>query len=145
MPCNPFFRKNKQLWLFRPKFSQKWILVSEFQKLSPDLESALRRYHECQFSVKTDIFAQKWIFGCKFQKSKSGFGISIFEICTNFQAKWTTLNFWAQLCPKMDSGVGNSKSGFGIKRFANSQENTCAGVFFYKKRLGHRCFPLWNF
>ena len=28
----PIFRKNGQLWLFRPKFSQKWVLELEFQK-----------------------------------------------------------------------------------------------------------------
>ena len=40
-----------------------------------------------QFSDKTDNFEflgpnlpKKWILGSKFQKSKSGFGISIFEI-----------------------------------------------------------------
>ena len=32
MPCVPIFRKNGQLWFFRPKFAQKWILGSEFQK-----------------------------------------------------------------------------------------------------------------
>ena len=32
MLCVPIFRKNGQLWLFRPKFAQKWILGSEFQK-----------------------------------------------------------------------------------------------------------------
>ena len=30
--CVPIFRKNGQLWLFRPKFAQKWILESGFQK-----------------------------------------------------------------------------------------------------------------
>ena len=37
-------------------------------------------------------------------------------MCTNFQTKRTTLTFWAQICPKMDFGVGilKSKSGFGI-------------------------------
>ena len=28
--CVPSFRKNRQLWLFRSKFAQKWILGSEF-------------------------------------------------------------------------------------------------------------------
>ena len=32
MPCMPLFRKNEQLWLFQPKFAQKWILGSGFQK-----------------------------------------------------------------------------------------------------------------
>ena len=31
-PCVPIFRKKGQLWLFRSKFAQKWILGSEFQK-----------------------------------------------------------------------------------------------------------------
>ena len=30
--CVPIFRQNGQLWLFRPKFAQKWILGLEFQK-----------------------------------------------------------------------------------------------------------------
>ena len=28
----PIFRQNGQLWIFGPKFAQKWILGSEFQK-----------------------------------------------------------------------------------------------------------------
>ena len=55
-------------------------------------------------------FTQKWILGSKFQKSNSGFGISILDIlCSNFQRKRTYLNFWAQICPKMDFGFGISK------------------------------------
>ena len=30
--CLPIFKQNGQLWLFLPKFPQKWTLVSEFQK-----------------------------------------------------------------------------------------------------------------
>ena len=58
-----------------------------FKNLSLDLESVSLRYGEYQFSDKTDNFelfwpkfAQKWILGSKFQKSKSGFGIRILEI-----------------------------------------------------------------
>ena len=32
IPCVPIFRQNWQLLLFEPKFAQKWILGSEFQK-----------------------------------------------------------------------------------------------------------------
>ena len=32
IPCVPIFRQNGQLWIFGPKFAQKWILGSEFQK-----------------------------------------------------------------------------------------------------------------
>ena len=30
--CVPIFSQYEELWLFRPKFVQKWILESEFQK-----------------------------------------------------------------------------------------------------------------
>ena len=30
--CEPIFRQNGQLWIFGPKFAQKWILGSKFQK-----------------------------------------------------------------------------------------------------------------
>ena len=38
------------------------------------------------------------------------------NMCTNFQAKQTTLTFLAQICLKMDLGseFQKSKSGFGI-------------------------------
>ena len=32
IPCVPIFRQNGHLWLFGPKFAQKWIVGSEFQK-----------------------------------------------------------------------------------------------------------------
>ena len=32
IPCVPIFRQNRQLWIFGPKFAQKWILGSKFQK-----------------------------------------------------------------------------------------------------------------
>ena len=30
--CVPIFRQNGQLWIFGPKFAQKWILPTKFQK-----------------------------------------------------------------------------------------------------------------
>ena len=45
--------ENKQGILLWTKLVQKWILGSEFQKSTPDSESALPRY---QFSGKTDNF-----------------------------------------------------------------------------------------
>ena len=32
IPCVPIFRQNGQLWIFEPKFAQKWIWGAEFQK-----------------------------------------------------------------------------------------------------------------
>ena len=31
MPCAPILRQNGQLWVFGPKFAQKWVLGSKFQ------------------------------------------------------------------------------------------------------------------
>ena len=65
MPCVPIFRKNRQLWFFRPKFAQKWILGLEFRNrfwgwnfknLSLDSESGSLRYYVHQFSDKMDNF-----------------------------------------------------------------------------------------
>ena len=41
---------------FWPKLAQKWILGQNFKNLTPDLESALPRYHVCEISSKTDYF-----------------------------------------------------------------------------------------
>ena len=38
IPCVPIFRQNGQLWIFEPKFAQKWILGSEFQKYKSGFE-----------------------------------------------------------------------------------------------------------
>ena len=54
--CVPSFRKNKQLWLSRPKFVQNGIWDRNFKNLSLDSESASLRYCVHQFSDKTDIF-----------------------------------------------------------------------------------------
>ena len=44
------YNKNKQEMLFQPKFPQKWILGSEFQKSKSKFESVLPRYSVCQLS-----------------------------------------------------------------------------------------------
>ena len=36
-------------------------------------------------------------------------------MCANFQAKWTTLILWAQVCPKMDLVLEIQKTNFGIR------------------------------
>ena len=74
MPCMPIFRKNGQLWLFRPKFAQKWILGSEFQK------------------------------------SKSRFGI-----CTSKIACVPILTFLVQICPKRKLGFEIQKTNVGTR------------------------------
>ena len=65
IPCVPIFRQNGQLWIFGPKFAQKWILGSEFQK------------SKSGFGINTSnipcgpIFSQNWqilIFGLNLGK-----------------------------------------------------------------------------
>ena len=85
-----------------------------FKNLSLDSESASLRYYVYQFSDKIDNFEflgpnllKNGVWGQNFKNlsldSESD------TTCTNFQTKQTTLNFWAQICPKMDFGVGISK------------------------------------
>ena len=56
IPCVRIFRENGQMWLFGPKFAQKWILGQNFKNLSLDSESGSPRYHVSLFSVKMDKF-----------------------------------------------------------------------------------------
>ena len=57
IPYVPIFRQNRYLWLFGPKFAQKWILGSEFQKSkSAYSKSAFLRYYVHQLSDKTNNF-----------------------------------------------------------------------------------------
>ena len=86
IPCLPISRQNRQLWVFGPKFVQKWILGQKFQKSKSGfgisileiLGAPIFRQNK-QLWIFGPKFAQKWILGSKYQKSKSGFGISILE------------------------------------------------------------------
>ena len=50
-------------------------------------------------------------------------------MCANFQTKWTILTFLAQICPKMDSGVGISKLQVRIWN-QHLQDTMCANFQF---------------
>ena len=50
--CEPIFSQNDQRLLFWPKFAQKWVLVSEFQKS----KSGFVIIQDTKFSVKIDNF-----------------------------------------------------------------------------------------
>ena len=87
IPCVPIFRQNGQLWLFGPKFAQKWILGSEFQKSKSGFGISILEIlcvpifrQNGQLWIFGPKFAQKWILGSEFQKSKSGFGINTSNI-----------------------------------------------------------------
>ena len=93
IPFVPILRQNRQLWLYGPKFVQKWILGSKFQKSKSGSELASLRYYVHQFS---DKLTQKWFLGSEFQKSKSGFGINSSNIpCVLiFSQNGQLLIFW---------------------------------------------------
>ena len=81
--CVPIFRQNRQIWLFRPKFAQNWILGSEFWKAasgctisSSKIPCVLIFRQNGQLWIFRPKFAQKRILGSEFRNSKSGFGIS---------------------------------------------------------------------
>ena len=50
-----------------------------------------------------------------------------YTMCANFKSKWTTLNFLAQTCPKMDFGLETDKSNVGIR--INIVETLCVPIF----------------
>ena len=100
----PIFRQDGQLWLFGPKFAQKWILGSRFQKSKSGFRISILEIlcvpifrQNGQLWIFGPKFAQKWILGSGFQKSKSGFGINISNIpCVPiFSQNWTIFNFLA--------------------------------------------------
>ena len=70
-----------------------------------------------QLLVFGSRFAQKWFLGSKFQKSKSGFGISILEICAPiFRQNGQLWIFGHKFALKwiLGSEFQKSKSGFGM-------------------------------
>ena len=59
----PIFRQNGQLWIFGPKFAQKWVLRSEFQK-------SMSGFKICILEILCALIFRKkkqvWIIGPKF-------------------------------------------------------------------------------
>ena len=80
MPCVPIFTKNEQVWLFRPKFAQKGVKISKIGIRIWNLhtwDAMCTNFQKKRTTLNFGLkFAQKWIFGLQFQKSKSGFGIN---------------------------------------------------------------------
>ena len=54
-------------------------------------------------------------------------------MCANFQAKQTTLNFLAQICPKMDLGLEIQKTNV-VKRIS-LLEIPCVAIFRQNEQL----------
>ena len=50
-----------------------------------------------------------------------------YTMCVDFQSKWKTLNFWAQICPKKDLGFKTEKNNVGIR--INIVETHCLPIF----------------
>ena len=107
--CPPIFRQNGQTWVFEPKFAEKWILGSEFEKskskfrisILETLWAQILRQNK-QLWIFRRKFSQKWFFRLKFQKSNSRFRISILEIiCSPISSKQGQVwNFGHKFAPK---------------------------------------------
>ena len=107
--CPPIFRQNGQTCVFEPKFAEKWILGSEFEKskskfrisILETLWAQILRQNK-QLWIFRCKFAQKWFFRLKFQKSNSRFRISILEIiCAPISSQQGQVwNFGHKFAPK---------------------------------------------
>ena len=91
--------------------------------------------HVCQFSGKTNSFD---FFSPNLPKNGFRVGNSKnycrnknqhpqYTMCANFQSKWITLNFSAQICPKKDLGFETEKNNVGIR--INIIGTLCVPIF----------------
>ena len=78
IPCVSIFRQNKQLWLFGPKFAQKWILGSEFQKSKSGFGTSTSKIPCVPIFIQN---GQLWIFRPKFGEIAQLHAIFWFEYC----------------------------------------------------------------
>ena len=101
--CVLIFRKNRQLWLFGPKFTEKLILGPKFQKSKSRFGISILEIlcapifrENAQLWIFGPKFALKWILGSEFQKSKSGCKINSSNIpCVPlFSQNGQLLIFW---------------------------------------------------
>ena len=61
--CGPFFRQNRQVWIFGPKFAKNFLLGLEFQKSKSGLGISILEILCAPISRQN---RQVWIFGPKF-------------------------------------------------------------------------------
>ena len=84
-----FLDKTNKFELLGPNLPKNGLWGQNFKTLSLDSKSASLIYcvpifrHKGQLQIFGPKFAQKWILGSEFKKSKSGFGIntSIIPLC----------------------------------------------------------------
>ena len=113
-----FSDKTNNFEFMGPNLPKNKFWARNFKNLSPDLESTFLRYFMHQFPNKTGSFEfldpnfpKNGFRGQNFKNlSLDSESASLrYTMCTNFQTKRTTLNFWAQISPKIDFGVKISK------------------------------------
>ena len=106
--CANFQVKQTSLTSFSANLPKNEFWSHNFKNLRPYSDSATLRYHIFQFSGKTNNFG---FFSPNFPKNGLRIGNSENScrnknqhprdiMCTSFPAKWTTLKFLAQICPK---------------------------------------------
>ena len=97
-----FLNKMDNFEFLGPNLPKNGFCVQNFKNLILDSESGSLRYYVTNFQTKQTAlnfghkFAQKWILGSEFQKSKSGFGINTSSIpCVPiFSQTGQLLIFW---------------------------------------------------
>ena len=134
--------------------SKKWIYVwnlSKPQNKNLHPQDLGLKFEKTNIEIRINIFEilcvhvcvpvfrqnkQLWLFSPNFLKSGSRVGNSEnycwkknqrpswYIMCANFQSKWTTLSFLAQICPKEDLGFEAEKNNVRIR--INIVEMLCA-------------------
>ena len=80
MSCVSIWRQNRQLWLILAQVCPKRNLELKIQKTNIEIPCVPIFRQNGQLWLFEPKFAQKWILGSEFQKSRSGFGISTSNI-----------------------------------------------------------------
>ena len=134
------FQANWRNQVFRLKFVQKMDLGLKFEKTNIEIrinifEILCVYVLACQFSGKTNSFD---FFSPNLPKNGFRIGNSEnycrnnnqhpqYTMCANFQSKWTTLDFSAQICPEKDLGLETEKRKVGIR--IDIVETLCVPTF----------------
>ena len=120
--CASFQAKQTAL-SFSGQICPKMDLGLAIQKTIARIRISISIYHVCQFSGKANSFD---FFSPNLPKNGFRVGNSKnccrtknqhprYTMCANFESKWTTSNFSAEICPKKDLGLETEKSNVGIR------------------------------
>ena len=114
--CVLIFRQNGQLWLFSPKFAQKWIKGWKLRKLMLECELSSSRYYVCQFLGETNNFD---FFGPNLPRNE----------------------FWVQNFKNLSADSGSTHPRYYVCQFSGKTDN----FKFFHLNLGKLPNYMWHF